>query len=396
MKVKITMFSDFKLKCYNDAEENGTEVRLSGLGKELQNLIQLLIVNRTKHMQKDALTDVLYADRKDPAGCLKYAIFRLRAAMKEQGGLDLVVTDSAGYILNPEYEYEIDTEQYEEYCAKYRNAESDSVRAEVYDKITALYSGYFYQTPSQVMWTIERREFYHNQFCTISVMEGEDCCLKEDFKRAVAICSKVLSIDEFCENASYVMLKALIGDRQYVRATNYYKNLTKLYMDNFGEPPSQKLRKMVRLMTTESTGDMITVDNVQQTLANETVQEGAFFCNYDIFAYIFQHESRKMIRDVSELVHLLIIIEVANAVNEEASRAWMAHLKESIRLTLRKGDAFTQANKKQFLVMSLCHELGDAEIIAKRIEKTFYNSPKYSRAKLNTSVTEILPFNEIK
>ena len=279
MKVKITMFSDFKLKCYNDAEENGTEVRLSGLGKELQNLIQLLIVNRTKHMQKDALTDVLYADRKDPAGCLKYAIFRLRAAMKEQGGLDLVVTDSAGYILNPEYEYEIDTEQYEEYCAKYRNAESDSVRAEVYDKITALYSGYFYQTPSQVMWTIERREFYHNQFCTISVMEGEDCCLKEDFKRAVAICSKVLSIDEFCENASYVMLKALIGDRQYVRATNYYKNLTKLYMDNFGEPPSQKLRKMVRLMTTESTGDMITVDNVQQTLANETVQEGAFFCN---------------------------------------------------------------------------------------------------------------------
>ena len=74
----------------------------------------------------------------------------------------------------------------------------------------------------------------------------------------------------------------------------------------------------------------------------------------------------------------------------------MAHLKESIRLTLRKGDAFTQANKKQFLVMSLCHELGDAEIIAKRIEKTFYNSPKYSRAKLNTSVTEILPFNEIK
>ena len=62
MKVKITMFSDFKLKCYNDAEENGTEVRLSGLGKELQNLIQLLIVNRTKHMQKDALTDVLYAD----------------------------------------------------------------------------------------------------------------------------------------------------------------------------------------------------------------------------------------------------------------------------------------------------------------------------------------------
>ncbi len=396
MKVKIQLFAGFKIECFDGSQEEAvSQFDVSSVGKELQNLLQVLIVNRKQHMTRDMLVDLLYPDRKDPAGCLKYAIFRLRKVIKDSLDVNLVVTDSAGYTLNADFEYEIDIELFETVHSLYRNAASEEERVRLSDQMLAIYQGYFYQTPSMMMWTLEQKEYFQNRFGSLIASQAEEYCGREEYHAAIEICQKAIAIDDFNEDVSYHFLKALVGDKQYLRAMNYYKGLTKSYMNTFGEPPSQKLRKMFHLITTESTGERLTADNVQQIMAKETVMEGAFFCNYEVFSHLFQLESRRLMRDNTSEVRILMLMEIVNAVNEEALNVWMEHLKESIRKTLRQGDAFTRANKHQFLMMVVCHELDNATIIEERIKKNFFDRRRYERAQISTEITEILPLDKI-
>lgn len=394
MKVNITLLGNFELSYYDEEKQNLVSFSLSGLGKELQDLIQLLIVNRTAVMSRNDLMDSLYSNRKDPAGCLKYAIFRLRDALKVCNNLELIVTKSSGYTLNPDYIYTIDTELLNKYSSNYKMSEKESERELLCDKIMGIYKGYFYQSPSAVMWSINSREFYHNLFTKVVVEQGEAFYAKKEYSKAIDILSRANTIDQLNEDINYILLKALVEDKRYVRALDFYKAYSRLYMDSYGEPVPKKIRKYFYVITSDTLYDKLTPDNIHEILIKEESQIGAFFCNYDIFTHIYQIESRKIKRfEKTSSVNLLLIIDLANEVNEQATRFFMDQLQKAIHKSLRKGDVFTQANRKQFLVLCVCHKLDDSKIIFDRISSTFYKSPICIQAKIQYSISELIPYD---
>ena len=52
-------------------------------GKQLVNLLQVLLFHSEKPVQKDELIDILWPESKNPSSALKFSIFRLRAELNE-------------------------------------------------------------------------------------------------------------------------------------------------------------------------------------------------------------------------------------------------------------------------------------------------------------------------
>ena len=52
-------------------------------GKQLVNLLQVLLFHSEKPVQKDELIDILWPESKNPSSALKFSIFRLRTELNE-------------------------------------------------------------------------------------------------------------------------------------------------------------------------------------------------------------------------------------------------------------------------------------------------------------------------
>ena len=52
-------------------------------GKQLVNLLQVLLFHSEKPVQKDELIDILWPESKNPSSALKFSIFRLRSELNE-------------------------------------------------------------------------------------------------------------------------------------------------------------------------------------------------------------------------------------------------------------------------------------------------------------------------
>ena len=77
-------------------------------GKQLVNLLQVLLFHSEKPVQKDELIDILWPESKNPSSALKFSIFRLRAELNEIEFFkdkEVIVTTRKGYILNPKPAY---------------------------------------------------------------------------------------------------------------------------------------------------------------------------------------------------------------------------------------------------------------------------------------------------
>lgn len=80
-------------------------------GKQLVNLLQVLLFHSEKPVQKDELIDILWPESKNPSSALKFSIFRLRSELNEIDFFkdkEVIVTTRKGYILNPNLDWNID------------------------------------------------------------------------------------------------------------------------------------------------------------------------------------------------------------------------------------------------------------------------------------------------
>ena len=80
-------------------------------GKQLVNLLQVLLFHSEKPFQKDELIDILRPESKNPSSALKFQIFRLRAELNEIEFFkdkQVIITTLKGYILNQNLDCNID------------------------------------------------------------------------------------------------------------------------------------------------------------------------------------------------------------------------------------------------------------------------------------------------
>ena len=149
-------------------------------GKQLVNLLQVLLFHSEKPVQKDELIDILWPESKNPSSALKFSIFRLRAELNEIEFFkdkEVIVTTRKGYILNPNLDWNIDFVELEKAYNQINDGSEllDEKEFKTARKIFRLYQGRFYASPSQLHWILQKQEIFRQMY--VKTMMRTSCYL---------------------------------------------------------------------------------------------------------------------------------------------------------------------------------------------------------------------------
>lgn len=380
--IKISLFSKL-IVTYE-----GHEVVLSDyLGKQLLILFEMLIYYRHHACSNKLIIDAIWKKQKNPKNALKYTIHRLREKLKEIPefeNLNFIVTLSNGYVLNPIYSYQIDCEEFMSIHEMLKSHEMNQERVPYAIRILQLYQGQIYQT-SRIQWALYINDFYKRIYLHYVELLCVYFCEHKAYIAVVQMTNRVSILVPEYEKAYYYHFYALIEQENFLEAKEYYAITIKNFSENYPMNMNQEFRELYhQLMLHNKTTN--TLDEIYHELFDNNQRKNAFFCELDVFKYIFE----KAVRDQSryKLSYYLIMLTLETFPENKQFKI-MQKLKKIIFKTIRSSDSFTRVNELQFLILISCDDEADVHTIAQRVIKKFYRNYASGNAKLGYSIKKV-------
>lgn len=360
-------------------------------GKQLVNLLQVLLFHSEKPVQKDELIDILWPESKNPSSALKFSIFRLRSELNEIDFFkdkEVIVTTRKGYILNPNLDWNIDfVELQKAYNQINEGAELlDEKEFKIARKIFRLYQGRFYASPSQLHWILQKQEVFRQMY--VKTMMRTSCYLytqKRYDEMMLMNCQAVL-IEPFNEGLHYYYMKGLVATRNYREALKYYDELNDIFLSELGTGLSKRFKQLYDIIIAdhakEENKDM---ETIIRELSNRDQQNQGFFCSYEIFKYFYELLLKMSVRN--EQNYYLIMLQFSDGtLDYEKVGVDFDRVKRLVSSCLRSNDLFTRTSETQLLLLVDCQTEENAHLIIQRISNKFYSIFRKKNYRMNYSV----------
>ncbi len=361
---------------------DGKTIALSSqLGKQLSAILAFLICNYKQSVTKEKMIDNFWPDSDNPTNALKFAIHRLRNALKDIEELpetELIVTTSNGYQFNPEINIELDTEVFEKNIL---NAKSDT-ELSLYHDCIELYKGDFLEGIEEE-WVITDRGYYRSILTQICHTLAVEYMKIDDLQDAIAVCEKGLNADEFEETLIYTYLEALVKDKRFNFAKKYFNEISKKYEKRVGISlesynTSKSFKQLVNKQVMENTDTKLS--DTLYSLSDASVV-GPMVVDQKIFDALCIYELRNVARYNYKDYVIQMVLETTK--NEQASI--MNTFMNVLKMSFRKTDVVTKVNDQKIaLLVKLANE-SDVEILYTRIQRRL--SEQVNEYKYNLTYT---------
>lgn len=360
-------------------------------GKQLVNLLQVLLFHSEKPVQKDELIDILWPESKNPSSALKFSIFRLRSELNEIDFFkdkEVIVTTRKGYILNPNLDWNIDfVELQKAYNQINEGAElSDEKEFKIARKIFRLYQGRFYASPSQLHWILQKQEVFRQMY--VKTMMRTSCYLytQKRYDEMMLMNYQAVLIEPFNEGLHYYYMKGLVATRNYREALKYYDELNDIFLSELGTGLSKRFKQLYDIIIAdhakEENKDM---ETIIRELSNRDQQNQGFFCSYEIFKYFYELLLKMSVRN--EQNYYLIMLQFSDGtLDYEKVGVDFDRVKRLVSSCLRSNDLFTRTSETQLLLLVDCQTEENAHLIIQRISNKFYSIFRKKNYRMNYSV----------
>ena len=360
-------------------------------GKQLVNLLQVLLFHSEKPVQKDELIDILWPESKNPSSALKFSIFRLRSELNEIDFFkdkEVIVTTRKGYILNPNLDWNIDfVELQKAYNQINEGAELlDEKEFKIARKIFRLYQGRFYASPSQLHWILQKQEVFRQMY--VKTMMRTSCYLytQKRYDEMMLMNYQAVLIEPFNEGLHYYYMKGLVATRNYREALKYYDELNDIFLSELGTGLSKRFKQLYDIIIAdhakEENKDM---ETIIRELSNRDQQNQGFFCSYEIFKYFYELLLKMSVRN--EQNYYLIMLQFSDGtLDYEKVGVDFDRVKRLISSCLRSNDLFTRTSETQLLLLVDCQTEENAHLIIQRISNKFYSIFRKKNYRMNYSV----------
>lgn len=360
-------------------------------GKQLVNLLQVLLFHSEKPVQKDELIDILWPESKNPSSALKFSIFRLRSELNEIDFFkdkEVIVTTRKGYILNPNLDWNIDfVELQKAYNQINEGAELlDEKEFKIARKIFRLYQGRFYASPSQLHWILQKQEVFRQMY--VKTMMRTSCYLytQKRYDEMMLMNYQAVLIEPFNEGLHYYYMKSLVATRNYREALKYYDELNDIFLSELGTGLSKRYKQLYDIIIAdhakEENKDM---ETIIRELSNRDQQNQGFFCSYEIFKYFYELLLKMSVRN--EQNYYLIMLQFSDGtLDYEKVGVDFDRVKRLVSSCLRSNDLFTRTSKTQLLLLVDCQTEENAHLIIQRISNKFYSIFRKKNYRMNYSV----------
>lgn len=360
-------------------------------GKQLVNLLQVLLFHSEKPVQKDELIDILWPESKNPSSALKFSIFRLRSELNEIDFFkdkEVIVTTRKGYILNPNLDWNIDfVELQKAYNQINEGAELlDEKEFKIARKIFRLYQGRFYASPSQLHWILQKQEVFRQMY--VKTMMRTSCYLytQKRYDEMMLMNYQAVLIEPFNEGLHYYYMKGLVATRNYREALKYYDELNDIFLSELGTGLSKRFKQLYDIIIVdhakEENKDM---ETIMRELSNRDQQNQGFFCSYEIFKYFYELLLKMSVRN--EQNYYLIMLQFSDGtLDYEKVGVDFDRVKRLVSSCLRSNDLFTRTSETQLLLLVDCQTEENAHLIIQRISNKFYSIFRKKNYRMNYSV----------
>lgn len=360
-------------------------------GKQLVNLLQVLLFHSEKPVQKDKLIDILWPESKNPSSALKFSIFRLRSELNEIDFFkdkEVIVTTRKGYILNPNLDWNIDfVELQKAYNQINEGAELlDEKEFKIARKIFRLYQGRFYASPSQLHWILQKQEVFRQMY--VKTMMRTSCYLytQKRYDEMMLMNYQAVLIEPFNEGLHYYYMKGLVATRNYREALKYYDELNDIFLSELGTGLSKRFKQLYDIIIAdhakEENKDM---ETIMRELSNRDQQNQGFFCSYEIFKYFYELLLKMSVRN--EQNYYLIMLQFSDGtLDYEKVGVDFDRVKRLVSSCLRSNDLFTRTSETQLLLLVDCQTEENAHLIIQRISNKFYSIFRKKNYRMNYSV----------
>lgn len=360
-------------------------------GKQLVNLLQVLLFHSEKPVQKDELIDILWPESKNPSSALKFSIFRLRSELNEIDFFkdkEVIVTTRKGYILNPNLDWNIDfVELQKAYNQINEGAELlDEKEFKIARKIFRLYQGRFYASPSQLHWILQKQEVFRQMY--VKTMMRTSCYLytQKRYDEMMLMNYQAVLIEPFNEGLHYYYMKGLVATRNYREALKDYDELNDIFLSELGTGLSKRFKQLYDIIIAdhakEENKDM---ETIIRELSNRDQQNQGFFCSYEIFKYFYELLLKMSVRN--EQNYYLIMLQFSDGtLDYEKVGVDFDRVKRLVSSCLRSNDLFTRTSETQLLLLVDCQTEENAHLIIQRISNKFYSIFRKKNYRMNYSV----------
>lgn len=360
-------------------------------GKQLVNLLQVLLFHSEKPVQKDELIDILWPESKNPSSALKFSIFRLRSELNEIDFFkdkEVIVTTRKGYILNPNLDWNIDfVELQKAYNQINEGAELlDEKEFKIARKIFRLYQGRFYASPSQLHWILQKQEVFRQMY--VKTMMRTSCYLytQKRYDEMMLMNYQAVLIEPFNEGLHYYYMKGLVATRNYREELKYYDELNDIFLSELGTGLSKRFKQLYDIIIAdhakEENKDM---ETIIRELSNRDQQNQGFFCSYEIFKYFYELLLKMSVRN--EQNYYLIMLQFSDGtLDYEKVGVDFDRVKRLVSSCLRSNDLFTRTSETQLLLLVDCQTEENAHLIIQRISNKFYSIFRKKNYRMNYSV----------
>lgn len=348
-------------------------------GKQLVNLLQVLLFHSEKPVQKDELIDILWPESKNPSSALKFSIFRLRSELNEIDFFkdkEVIVTTRKGYILNPNLDWNIDFVELQKAYNQINEGTEllDEKEFKIARKIFRLYQGRFYASPSQLHWILQKQEVFRQMY--VKTMMRTSCYLytQKRYDEMMLMNYQAVLIEPFNEGLHYYYMKGLVATRNYREALKYYDELNDIFLSELGTGLSKRFKQLYDIIIAdhakEENKDM---ETIMRELSNRDQQNQGFFCSYEIFKYFYELLLKMSVRN--EQNYYLIMLQFSDGtLDYEKVGVDFDRVKRLVSSCLRSNDLFTRTSETQLLLLVDCQTEENAHLIIQRISNKLYMS----------------------
>ncbi len=377
----------------------GRRIRVGrDINSRLLQLMQLLLLNtEADGIPKASLIRILYGREEIENGnaSLNSAIFRLRKNLKKAGlpDCEYVILQDGRCRWNKEIPVEVDVLQFEQLIQDGQAEKDISRRMDLYLKACRLYTGEFLPGLVGEEWAKIRNVSCQELYTAVLTRLCEWLMQQERFEEVYQLTGTAAAIYPF-GNWNLYRIDSLIAMSRCSEALKVYEDVTRLYFDELGLPPSREMLERAHTMAERLSQSEEVFPDIQQRILERGKEEGAYYCTYPNFIDIYRVISR--INERRRLSAFVLIYTFADSrKNREPEEQETARvLKESIMSSLRQGDFFTRYSQQQYLVLLTGLRREDCEKVSARIETAFRKNIKRSTCQLDSSVFSIEEINE--
>ncbi len=325
------------------------------LGNQLSSLFAFFLCNHSVSLSKEKIIDTFWSDSENPTNALKFAIFRLRNALKKIDGLDenFVKTVGGGYQINKEISFSIDIEELEKNILDGKRNNDFSL----YKKAIEIYNGPFLDG-IDADWAQIDKGYYSslaleacNSLCEKYIESG-------NVKEAISLAEKGLSFDDLDEQLITSYLRALVLNQNYNQAMTYYQHINKKYKEVLGVSLESSGGNKFSAILSNAANNKKTTTRVASSIDTSDIS-GPLIADGASFNSICMYVIRNMERiDIN--AYLLKIKLNYKHISDD--------LQNVLELVLRKSDVISKISDEEFALLLNLRRDSDKEIIEKRIE----------------------------